>query len=158
MHKQLEKTKRALLYRQHFQVKMNQLFSSLKEEGPFFPAKKPFNKNSPLFFHFQGQLDPDPNFSGDLYGKILVEEKALLLHILSKDQKRVRKEVLLQNVETLQVLFLQKKDDFFLWEVPFTKTDPCLPLAIKMICSPKKGSEVTFVFFPKQKNLTINYT
>jgi len=106
-----------ILDRQRFVERLETVLTSLEPSqagGPvFYTAKFPDDANLPsLVASYNAGIDPDPNYSHVLTGRIYVtEEGDLMLGYWPQDKKSYRTELLLRNVRDLEWQFLGQKMD-----------------------------------------------
>lgn len=95
-------------------VRLNYIFTQIKRDN-FFNKSSIYLENEKfpiLFTIFDAGIDPDPNFSGFIQGRLYVDKaKNLCLEKLSNDEKNKRKEILFKNIKSLEYKFLSKKDE-----------------------------------------------
>lgn len=147
--KQLQKTKQTLLNYQSFQVRMNQIFSSLvAEEKIFFtyPSKKNASQQN-LFFYFDNQIDPDPAFSGKLYGKIFQEKDTLYLQTLSQNEEHIRIEALASPITHWEMQYLLSTSPG-IWQTRLKASQRKIPPLIKITLYSSENISHSFAFFP----------
>lgn len=78
-------------------LRLSQVFDSLDKPQlfPQFPAKNPLytqvnDADQKLCFIFNNEIDPDPQFSGEVIGELYLKKDVLFLNIISKkDHKRI---------------------------------------------------------------------
>lgn len=166
MDRKMDELRKDLYSRQHFQVRLSQLFSSIAPRSslPSFSGSSfhTSGEDSPaLVAIFDNGIDPDPSFSGAIIGKIYLEKDGnlfLLLEPLNKDRAPVyRKELLFKNVENLEFQFLAKRSPgkpdpgsypfspHFEWRNTWPKNRWDIPSLIRVMVK-QNGSDLGFAF------------
>ena len=106
----------AVLERQRIGERLEMILTSLQADGKtevFYTALFPDDSLAQsLVVSFNAGIDPDPEFSSTVSGRIYVTESGeLTLSYWSANKKAYRTEVLLQNVRDLEWQFLGQKID-----------------------------------------------
>ena len=156
--KKVQKAKNWVIEKQLFQIRVNQALHSLNPEKPLLFTTMSGEKNNPcLCFEYDNNLDPDPNFSGRLKGKLMLDQNQLTLQLLSKDQKNIRKEALLHKIISWEPSFLVFGKEGLCWKKELPKKDLTCPLAIKITCQNEKKETFTYAFFSCLQHSSISY-
>lgn len=106
-----------VLERQRMVERLDTVLTNLQspdgEEAVFYTASFPDDMISPsLIFTFNAGIDPNPEYSHVITGRIYVTEKGeLMLALWPLDKKSYRTEMLCRNVQSLEWQFLGKKVD-----------------------------------------------
>ena len=145
--------KEAALKKIYFQEKMSQLFISLNPETPLFTPDPNKSEGIVLALNAIHPIDLDPDFSGAYQSVIkLLEDKKLCLIHLGKN-KKIRSEVLFNEVNHIDILFFHPDEQ--IWTTIWDKTDETIPCMIKLIISSEQKEE--YIFFPSQHIKPITY-
>lgn len=110
--KKVNQASSSVLERQRLIERLDSVLTNLQstESGSplFYTAPFPGDSVGPsLVVSFNAGIDPNPDFSGVLLGRIYrTEQKELMLGYWQADKKRYRTEVLLKNVHDLEWQFL----------------------------------------------------
>lgn len=139
--KKMEESRIAILERQNLQIRLQDLFSSISR-SPLYPSfyTQPFPKEEAdsLVILFDNGVDPDPEFSGTLLGRIFLDEKnnlTLASWPLDPGKNRPwRKEILLRSAKRFSFRFLGER----------TQADPKIAPA-----GPRAGWHLRW---PKERN------
>jgi hypothetical protein len=107
--KNIEITKNEIYERNFLYIKLNNIFTNLKDQ--FFTTDE--NKELTFNFLYDAKVDLDPNFSSIINGKLYIDENDnLILESFSNDKKdEKRKEILFKKVKTFEVKFLSNDSD-----------------------------------------------
>lgn len=111
--KKMEKARAVILERQHLQIRIQDLLTTLSpQEGlpPLYTQTFPKEKGMSLIAFFDYGIDPDPAFSGIVTGRIFIDEQnnlCLACWPRAEDKEHLwRKEILLSNVSNVSLQFL----------------------------------------------------
>lgn len=145
--------KEGALKKIYFQEKMSQLFISLNPETPLFTPDPNKSEGMVLVLNAIHPIDLDPDFSGahKCVIKLLEDKKLCLIH-LGKN-KKIRSEVLFNDVKHIEILFFHPDEP--IWTHTWDKSDETIPCMIKFIISSQEKEEYTF--FPSQHIKPITY-
>jgi hypothetical protein len=145
--------KEGTLKKIYFQEKMSQLFISLNPEAPLFTPDSNKTEGMVLVLNALHPIDLDPDFSGahKCVIKLLEDKKLYLIH-LGKN-KKIRSEVLFNEVNHIDILFFHPDEQ--IWTTIWNKTDETIPCMIKFIISSEQKEE--YIFFPSQHIKPITY-
>ncbi len=119
MDHKVDEARAALYERQHLQTRLSSLFTSIVPRSTVSPQHGSsfysLNEKTPGFVAiFDNGIDPDPDFSGPILGKVFLDDQAnltLALWPLEKGEKKLfRKEILLPHVQNMRFQFLAKKN------------------------------------------------
>ncbi|MBN2479018.1 MAG: hypothetical protein JXA94_02195, partial [Parachlamydiales bacterium] len=113
--KKVEISKKEIFEKNHLHVRLGYIFSEIKPNNlkNAFYLEEEKNKKA-LFVIFDNKVDPDPNFSGYMQGKIFINDKNdLMLKISSLEDENIkpREEILYKNVKKLEYRFLAISDN-----------------------------------------------
>lgn len=146
----ISSAKKEVLERQYLQTKLKQVFASISYPADSKKNTMFLSSKNYLYFFFDNQIDPDPDFSGKVMGKLAVnKEKKLILSIYSKNKKR--KETILNNVNQAKYDFLIKDSNKYLWKTSIPDED--LPYIIKI----SLNNDFTFAFFIDSEQTVVTY-
>lgn len=117
MNQKIDSARSVLYHRQHFQTRLSSIFHAITPRSligesvssSFFTLDE---KTPALLMIFDNGIDPDPQFSGPILGKIYLDAGNLTLALWpleKKEKKLYRKEILLPHVQKMQFQFLAKK-------------------------------------------------
>lgn len=114
--KKLEIARMTVISRGHLQTRLQTILSAidLNSIEPFLYTKQ-FDKEKSLSLVtvFNNGIDPDPNYSGSVRGRIFLDEERNLCLLTSplgdEKEKNWRKETILPHVESFEFEFLGKK-------------------------------------------------
>ena len=119
MDHKIEEARAKLYEREHFQTRLNTLFTSItprsngasQSSSSFYTLDE---KTPGLMAVFDNGIDPDPAFSGPIIGQLFLDEQhnlTLATWPLEKEKNNIyRKEILLPHVENIRFQFLAKKN------------------------------------------------
>jgi len=157
---------RSILYqRQHFQTRISSVFNSIVPRSASTPTSGPsfytVHEKSPSFVAvFDNGIDPDPQFSGPILGKIFLDADNLMLVLwpLEKTEKNVyRKEILISGVQNMRFQFLGKKsahqgdlsavsiNSSLEWRTDWPKNRWDIPSIVRIVLS-QDNQEISFAF------------
>lgn len=141
------------------QTRLSQIFTNLemRKNRIFYTSKESSQetKNPSLVFTFDNGIDADNHFANALLGKLFLDEKKRLCLVLWPDkekfpheEKTMRKEVLLENIESCQISFWAKSsqidekdlDGPFVWVNEWLQEYKSMPAIIKIEIT-KENSE-----------------
>ncbi|NGX47492.1 MAG: hypothetical protein K1000chlam3_00866 [Chlamydiae bacterium] len=89
------------------QMRLNQIFESITEEGLFYTDIHEKANGKALYFTFQNGVDPDPQFCGEIEGVLYCsKEKEMILEL--KDE---RSEIFLTEVSSFKMKFYDPKEN-----------------------------------------------
>ncbi len=157
MDQKMDALRKELYSRQHFQIRMSHVFTSITPRSNLPPSSGSSfytleDKTPSLIAIFDNGIDPDPSFSGAVQGKIQIDSDgnlALFLQPLGLEPPHLlRKEILLYNVQDLEFQFLAKQssdNSSFAWKKAWPKTRWDIPSLIRMTAN-QKGKELAFAF------------
>ncbi len=152
------------LQRQHFQTKLHDLF--LSPSLLYTKKLADDQRKESLILMFDHGIDPDPQFSGSVIGRIYLDEKnnlSLALWPSESKSQSWRKEILLSNVQEFQFSFLGKIDKHVKkkinselgWHEKWIKSREDVPSMIRLRVK-QKETTCSYAFFPC-KNELVNY-
>ncbi len=161
MDRKIDAVRKEAFAREHLQIRLLHFFSSI------LPRSTLPDTSAPSLYTLEGEfpglaaifdngIDPDPRFSGTVQGEIALDgEKNLFLSVrpLSESPKKAcRKELLLQNVQTLKFQFLSKKNEdsskgnaSFDWLASWPKNRWDTPSIIRLIAK-TENEDLSFAF------------
>ena len=169
MEMRVDEARKILFKRQHLQSRLQDLFLSLTPNRlpPLYTKLFPNEKKESLILYFDHGIDPDPQFSGPLLGRIYLEgdgKLVLAMWPLEKESKKWRKEILLDGVDYFQFQFLgqkEKKEDDeigpnFAWHKMWPKNRGASPSILRLTVS-QNEVESSFAFFLSKGEPFITY-
>ncbi|MES2344548.1 MAG: type II secretion system protein GspJ [Chlamydiota bacterium] len=152
----MQKNKEVVFQRMLTQERLSQVFSKVlaeieEKKGLVFYTTEHASALGPvLYFFYDNGIDPNPSFCGALKAMLyLSTDKNLTLYTWPD-----RKEVLLENVESLQLSFFDIKKK--VWKEEWLGEKEGLPAALKLSLKTKKIDE--FIFFLPGSYKQITYT
>lgn len=152
---QLQKSKEVATQRIWVQERLIQVFSQIATEVEedlglaFYLGKEASAQSSVLNFYYDNGMDPDPHYSGVIKAMLFLNQKKELLLQLSPS----RKEVLMEGVKDLQVLFFDPKEK--VWGSDWENQEGGLPPMIKLTLTDATATD--FVFFLPSALKKISY-
>lgn len=107
--KKLDTARMCIAARGHLQTRLQTIFTSL-DQKTFYTKTFDKEKTSSLVFRFDNGIDPDPDFSGLILGRIYLDpEHNLRLAMWPATEEKVRpwrSEILQKNVKSFEFAFL----------------------------------------------------
>lgn len=100
---EIAKTKIEIEEEAFFMIRLNRLFAHFADD----PHLQFEEKGNHFLFTYDGRLDPDPEFRGDIKGDLALEEDQLILSMTSQKSGKMRKETLLHKAKDLEWHFFQ---------------------------------------------------
>jgi hypothetical protein len=150
--KKIETLKKEVFKKEHLQIRLSNIFSHInKSFENYFYTEKEKNTLLSLYLTFNNGIDPDPSFSGPVFGKIYIDQNDLKLTIYPLNEAKQRTETLFQDVKKLEFLFFTKEKNFE-WQNNWPQEKQSLPSMLKL-----KINEESFAFFMPTKNILITY-
>lgn len=156
--KKIEKARLAILERQHLQIRIQDLLTTLSPYGglpALYTQKFPKEEQESLIACFDHGIDPDPSFSGVVTGRIYIDEDHNLCLVCwpceGEKKQQWRKEILLPNVSSFSVQFLASsmqghpKHTKTIWNTSWPKNKGTLPSIIRMTIK-QKDTALQFAF------------
>ena len=166
MDHQVDEARAALYERQHLQTRLSGLFTSIVPRSTVSPQHGSsfysINEKTPGFVAiFDNGIDPDPDFSGPILGKVFLDDQANLTLALwpleMKEKQLFRKEILLGHVQNMRFQFLAKKNlqqvdpqaipinSSLEWRTNWPKHRWDIPSMIRLMIQ-QDGKEISFAF------------
>ncbi len=167
MESKMEKTRIALMERQNLQIRMQDLLTSLTSGGrssPLYTQKFPKEEHTSLVALFDNGIDPEPDFSGAVVGRVYIDENHDLCLTYwpsenafsepTEKSRSWRKEILFSNVSDLQLSFLSpdEKEHFqhtarpkVLWDRAWSKAKTEPPSMVRVVLK-QNDSRLEFAF------------
>lgn len=130
--KKMAQVRQSVWERGKVQVRLADAFLGLQKASLY-------TEKGALLFSFDHGVDPEPSFSGVLFGKLYMEENCLLFSYGPSEDKK-RKELLLQDVKDFSLQFLDTE-----WVSYWPKENSKIPLAIRLLIQ-QGGSPLQFGF------------
>ncbi len=162
--KKMEKARIHILERQHLQIRMQDILTSLAPNAsrPSIYTKPFDSEKTSLIVHFDNGIDPDPLFSGHVIGRIYIDENQdfCLVYWPSGIEKSTswRKEILFSNVSDFSMQFLKPLESKqATWAAIWPKEGRQLPSIIRLILKQKESS-IPFAFRLPSVNPIPTYT
>lgn len=134
-------------------IKLNKIFSKLKFSH--FTESSFYTKENALYFFFDNEIDPDPNFANIIRAKLFLDKKNLILKTAPFDlniQTR-REEILIKNIDILEFNFFKKKEQI----IKSSKWEEIGAPDIIKIQLMRKDKHFVFTFFPICVQSSITY-
>ena len=183
----IQNVKKEIYLKQHLELKLHNIFSRLLpssamtndiQKSSFFTHKEKSKKSPSLYFYFESGVDPSTEFSGSLFGLLILEydeelkSKVLALKIwpssFDKDTVSLptRRHVLLEKVQEINFEFYTKNEKTnklekeSLWPEENKKMPLMFLLKVKRELDIKekvgKKEEISFPFFiTSEENVVI---
>lgn len=166
--------KEYVLDRQRLSLRLNQVFSGI--QAGFHTEDE--RGNQALYFIFDNGIDPEPNFSGPVKGKLFLEKEHLTLQIepVRKSKREVfRKELLLGPIKGFSLTFLSNMEEKFpdpkakkigtayQWRTFWPKEKSGAPSLIRLVITEnisqkrKKRDTTSFAFFLPSQDIPVTY-
>lgn len=118
LEKRLDSARIEITARQYLQTRLQDILTSIKKESvqiPIYTKLFPGEKQDSLLFIFDNGIDPDPDFSGTVLGRLFLdEEKNISLAIWPIEKEKIehwRKEILFAQVSHFEFEFLVPKKE-----------------------------------------------
>lgn len=155
-----EKLQREIQPKRALAARLEEIFFNLEtpklnEQFFFTPAE------GELLFSYNNGANLDPAFSGEVLGRLFLDDKGHLVMLTWPPRKlwpeggfpSFRREVLLENVEAVQFQFFATAKDTLTarWVESWTRESQDLPGIIQLMITLKGSSAETFFFFVPQK-------
>jgi hypothetical protein len=178
--KKLDTARMAINARNHLQIRLQTLFTSIDREGSdsfFYTKQLEKEPSNSLIIRFNNGIDPSPLFSGAILGRLYIDSKknlSLACWPLEKNKpKSWRKEVLLSNVESFEFEFLGpitasehgKKEEIrpitaaYGWRTAWPKNLCAVPSLIRLNIQQQKGKDpLHFAFILPSNDPPVIYT
>lgn len=90
-----------------FQIRMNQIFENIPQNGLFYTDTHEDAKGSALYFTFRNGVDPDPNYCGEIEGVLYKNRDDELVLKL----KNERVETFLKKIKSFEMEFFDPKEN-----------------------------------------------
>jgi hypothetical protein len=144
------KEQNKVLQRHSFAIRMEDIFYHLKPWGTNEGFK---TEKEGLFFPFDNRVDPDPDFSGAVLGRLSLQDQTLYLTIYADDAKtRKRIYPLYKGVSECTFRVLDETNEEPVWKN--ISQGPPLP-GIISITIQEEGEKKTFTFFTNYYESTV---
>ena len=149
----IETARTHLLERQHLQARLQDLFLSMTK---LYTKRFPKEKCDSLVMTFDNGIDPEPHFSGQVLGRIFLDEQKNLclgLWPIEKINSKNpwRKEILFSQVENFAFSFFENTpeiDKKHLWTAHWKQETRKLPCMARLSLSQKENPLVFAFFLP----------
>ncbi len=162
----LDAAKEIVWQRSNTGARLSQVFKEIPEASiatpkvpAFYTKKYPKEDFQSLTFIFDNGIDPSPDFSGPVLGRLALIDQNLCLLIwpIEKDDKRsYRRELLMEGVSSIQYEFFVSDKDSFKWQDQWKSERKDLPSMIKLHIKEKENL-LSFAFFLPMKDPEILY-
>jgi hypothetical protein len=162
--KKMEKARISILERQHLQIRMQDVFTTLIPNATdsclytkIFP-----NEKTSIIVHFDNGIDPDPLFSGNVIGRIYLDENQDFCLVYwpccTEKSPSWRKEILFSKVSDFSIQFLKPLESkHATWVSNWSKEGRQLPSIIRLTLK-QKDSSLHFAFRLPNINPIPTYT
>ena len=129
--------------------RLNQLFSHLNTEKdpPFWTQAHKDAKGEAVFFYYEEEADPLPDFCGTLLGMLYINRQDTLCLASWPPTGQAKVEALLEQISSIQWMFFDpKKAD---WKTTWTQKEKRIPDMIKIIPTLKgtRAKSSPLIFF-----------
>jgi hypothetical protein len=149
----LEKMRGASFQKQKIQARLSDLFLSIanEERASLYTQIFPKEKKESLIAIFDNGIDPDPNFSGKVTGRIFLDvSKDLSLVTWGEGEINEaapwRKELLFSNVEDFHFEFFDTTQQPYSWVRKWPKERSNVPIMVRLYLT--QGKEISkYAFF-----------
>ena len=174
--KKIQLTKEHLYAQEYVQLRLNSIFNRLPSsfapphdihKVSLFTKKTSKSSSLALFVFFENAIDPFPDFSGPIFGKLYVNKKKNLIlqtwpsSFTEKTSSIVvRKQILLKNVEAMDFSFIyrSKEKEKILFTNAWSEENTSFPLMFKIeFTLTNKKEKIPFAFFITSKDNVIIY-
>ncbi len=164
MDQKIEQLRSSLAGRQKVQVCLSSIFTSMAPLPGSAALCTLDDEGTSLGLSFDNGIDPDPKFSGQVIGKLFVDESSnLCLAIWPIDEEATfcRKEILCPNVQKMNLKFFAKKKAAspsfgFEWRSTWPKESGALPPMVRLSLT-QRGETSDFAFAIPCKGSRIPY-
>ena len=175
--KKIKITQHDLIEREHFQVKIKNIFSKISSidiDDQTITMYTPKENEQTLFVIFDNGIDPDPNFSGPILGKFFIKNENFYLQTYPIINNKIiydsfREEKVLSSIFSIKYFFLmeneisQEKDSsekltkMLKYTSRYKKGNISLPPIIKMTIIDKNKKTFNFAFFTQSQSIPITF-
>ena len=164
LEKQVESARAILLERQRLHTRLQDVFLSLNKGSLFYTYRFPDDQQESLITVFDNGIDPDPHFSGEVLGRIFLDEQRNLSLVIwplnAKGPSRPwRKEILLAKVEDVHFEFFGKTVESpvqLKWVKHWEKQKKELPSMVRLFLV-QKQTPLSFAFFFSLTEPSVQY-
>ena len=175
--KKIKITQHDLIEREHFQVKIKNVFSKISSidiDDQTITMYTPKENEKTLFVIFDNGIDPDPHFSGPILGKFFIKNENFYLQTYPIINNKIiydsfREEKILSSIFSIKYFFLmeneisQEKDSsekltkMLKYTSRYKKGNIFLPPIIKMTIIDKNQKTFNFAFFTPSQSIPITF-
>jgi len=162
----LDTAKEIVWQRSNTQARLSQVFKEIPNASmtapniPAFYTKKYPKEDFPsLTFIFDNGIDPSPDFSGPVLGRLALtgQNLCLLIWPIEKEDKGYyRRELLMENVSKVSYEFFVTDEDSFKWQNQWESERKDFPSMVKIHVKDKENL-LSFAFFLPIKDPEIIY-